>query len=146
MRSVGVVVDPPFFDQPAGGRQAAEQVLVEAFVTESTVQALDEAVLHRLARRDVVPLDPAIFLPLQDRMRGQLRAVVADDDVGRPRRAMSASSSRATRRPESEVSRLSRITAEGKDALLTCSKPWMSVRGQARVRADWVQPLALKDV
>jgi hypothetical protein len=45
--AAGVVVDPPFFDEPASRRQVAEQVLVEALVAESTVQALDEAVLHR---------------------------------------------------------------------------------------------------
>jgi hypothetical protein len=49
-------------------------VRIEALVAEATVQALDEAVLHRLARRDVVPLDLAIFLPLQDRPRCQLGA------------------------------------------------------------------------
>jgi len=54
-------------------------VLVETFVPEATIQALDEPVLHRLARRNVVPLDLAILLPLQDCPRCQLGAVVADD-------------------------------------------------------------------
>lgn len=66
MRPVGIVVHPPFFDQPASGRQVAEHVLVETFVAEATVQALDEPVLHRLAWHDVMPLDLAILLPLQD--------------------------------------------------------------------------------
>ena len=79
MRPPGIVVDPPFLDDPAGCRQAAEQVHVEALVAEAAVQAFDEAVLHRLARGDVVPLDSMVFLPLQDRMRGQLGSVVADN-------------------------------------------------------------------
>ena len=72
VRPVGIVVHPPFFDQPASGRQVAEHVLVETFVPEATIQALDEPVLHRLAWRDVVPLDLAILLPLQDCPRCQL--------------------------------------------------------------------------
>jgi len=36
---------------------AGEQVLVEAFVTQPAVEAFHEAVLHRLARCDVVPFD-----------------------------------------------------------------------------------------
>jgi hypothetical protein len=74
VRPVGVVVLLPYLDQPTSARQVAEHVRIEALVAEATVQALDEAVLHRLARRDVVPLDLAIFLPLQDRPRCQLGA------------------------------------------------------------------------
>ena len=46
-------------DDLASSVQAAEQVLVEAFV------ALKEAVLHRLAGSDVVPFDGVILLPLR---------------------------------------------------------------------------------
>ncbi|CAH1696453.1 hypothetical protein CHELA1G11_40062 [Hyphomicrobiales bacterium] len=49
VRPVGIVIHLPFFDQPACGRQVAEHVLIEALVTEATIQALDEALLHRLA-------------------------------------------------------------------------------------------------
>src|SRR5438309_9048303 len=79
MRPVMVVVDPPSLNDLASSVQAAEQVLVEAFVAEATIEALDEAILHRLARSDVVPFNGVILLPLQDRSGGQLRAVVADD-------------------------------------------------------------------
>ena len=75
MRSVGVVVDPPCFDDPAGLVEVAEQVLVEAFVAQSAVEALDEAILHRFARRDVVPFDAALLLPSQDGVRRELGAV-----------------------------------------------------------------------
>ena len=52
-------------------------MLVEALVTQAAVEALDEAILHRLARGNVVPFDTVVLLPAQDRVRGQLGAVVA---------------------------------------------------------------------
>ena len=79
MRSTAVVVDPPFIDDPAGVRQAPEEVLVEALVPEAPVQALDEAVLLRLAGRDGVPLDATFLLPAQHRMRREFGSVVLDD-------------------------------------------------------------------
>src|SRR3546814_12756667 len=56
-----------------------EQRLVEALVTQAAVEALDIAVLLRLARRDVVPLDRSLLRPSQDRQAGQPGAVVAHD-------------------------------------------------------------------
>jgi hypothetical protein len=41
-------------------------VFVEAFVAQAAVEALDEAILHRFARRDVVPFDGMLLLPSQD--------------------------------------------------------------------------------
>jgi hypothetical protein len=64
-------------------RQAAEHRLVQQLVAQAPVEALPEAVLHRLARRDVVPGDAAFLLPAQDRHRGQLGAIVAHHH-GRP--------------------------------------------------------------
>src|ERR1044072_3580530 len=78
MRSFGVVVDPPCFDDLTCLVEIGEQVLVEALVSEPTVEALDKAILHRFAWRDVVPFDIAILLPRQDGVRGELGAVVAD--------------------------------------------------------------------
>src|SRR3954453_6306415 len=65
MRPVMVVIDPPSLDDLSGGAQAAEQVLVEAFVAEATVEALHEAILHRFTWSDVVPFHGVILLPLQ---------------------------------------------------------------------------------
>lgn len=79
MWSVRVVVDPPFFDDAPSFGVVAEQMLIKALVAEAAIEAFDETVLLRLARRDIVPGDAAIFLPAQDRMRRQLSAVVADD-------------------------------------------------------------------
>ena len=53
----GLVVGPPFFDDPSGLWQAGEEVLVEALVAQPAIEALDEAVLGRLAGRDVMPFD-----------------------------------------------------------------------------------------
>jgi hypothetical protein len=52
--------------------------LQKAFVAQPA-EVLDQAVLHRLAWRDFVPGNAALVLPAEDRMRGQLGAVVADD-------------------------------------------------------------------
>lgn len=77
--AVGVVVPPPFFDDPTGLWQASEHVLVQAFVAEAAVQVFHEGVLHRLAGRDVVPFDAGVFLPLQDSPGRQFSPVVAYD-------------------------------------------------------------------
>ena len=68
-----IVVAAPGFGDPVGIGEAMEQVLVEAFVPKPPVEALDEGVLHRLARLDVVPLDAVILRPFQDGVRGELR-------------------------------------------------------------------------
>src|SRR5215510_551073 len=61
--SVGVVVDPPVFDDPASLAEVGEQMLVEALVKQAAVGALHEAILHRLTWRDVVPFDAVVLLP-----------------------------------------------------------------------------------
>lgn len=58
MGSMGIIIDPPGLDDPARHRQATEHVLVEALVAEAAVEAFNEGVLHRLAGRDVVPVEP----------------------------------------------------------------------------------------
>ena len=66
-------------DHDAGMIQAQEQRLVEQLVARATVEALDVAVLHRLARCDVVPLDADLSAPGEDRVRCELGAIIADD-------------------------------------------------------------------
>jgi len=79
VRPVGVVVDPPFFDDLAGFVEIGEQLLVEALVTQPAVEAFDKPILHRLAGCDVVPLDLLLVLPGQYGVRGEVGAIVADD-------------------------------------------------------------------
>jgi hypothetical protein len=61
--------------------EAVEHLLVEAFIAQLAVERLHEAVLLRLARRDVVPGDTGPVLPFQDRPAGQFRAVVRHDGL-----------------------------------------------------------------
>jgi hypothetical protein len=63
--SVVVEVDSP---QIAGMAEAVEQMFVQAFVANPPVEALYEPVLHWLTRGDVVPVNLAVLLPLQDRI------------------------------------------------------------------------------
>ena len=62
MRPLVVVVNPPFRDDPAGMVVAFEQMLVQAFISHPADEGFSEAVLHRLAGRDVVPFDPIVLL------------------------------------------------------------------------------------
>ena len=81
MRPLLVVIAPPGLQYGTGVRQRAEQRLVQQLVAQPAVEAFDEAVLLRLARRDVMPADAGRIRPAQDRVRGQLGAIVADDRV-----------------------------------------------------------------
>ena len=66
-----VVFGAPPFDDPAGLSEAVEQVLIQAFVPEPAVEALDEGVLHRLSWRDVMPLDAGFVGPGEHGIRGE---------------------------------------------------------------------------
>ncbi len=61
MRSHRVVIVLPDCQYLAGMGKRREQRLVEAFVPQPAVEALDERILLRFSGRDVVPLD-AVFL------------------------------------------------------------------------------------
>ena len=100
----GVEVLPPLGDGAADVVEAKEQALIQQLVAHPAIEALDIPVLHRLARRDVVPFDAMILRPGEDGVRGELRAGSETITPGLPRREMRAVSSRATRRPEIDVS------------------------------------------
>lgn len=74
MRPDAIVIDAPALDDGAGLGQGGENLLVQAFITEPAVEAFDEAVLLRLARRDVVPGHAGVIGPLEDRPAGHLAA------------------------------------------------------------------------
>jgi len=61
-----IAIVPPSGEHEASARQRREQRLVEALVPQASVEALDEAVLHRLVRSDIVPLDFALRRRAQD--------------------------------------------------------------------------------
>lgn len=63
--------------------EAEEQGFVQQLVAHPPVEAFAEAVLHRLARRDEVPFHLMILRPGEDRVGGELGAVVAAPLLGR---------------------------------------------------------------
>src|SRR5216684_543901 len=96
-----VVITPPGLQYGTGVRQRFEQRLVQQLVAQPAVEAFDEAVLLRFAGRDVVPADTDRIRPAQDRVRGQLGAVVADDGV------------RASATPANDIVEFPRHTSAG---------------------------------
>jgi hypothetical protein len=58
--------------------EAVEHFFVEAFVSELAIEAFDEAVLLRLAWRNIVPDDAGFVLPFQNVARSQLGPVASD--------------------------------------------------------------------
>jgi hypothetical protein len=79
VRSLQVVVLDSGSDLDPYVGKANEQGLVEQFVAHSTVEALDVAVLHRLAQSDLVPLHADLAAPCEHCIAGELGAIVADD-------------------------------------------------------------------
>ncbi len=59
-----------------------EERFVEALVSEAPNEAFGKRVLSRLAGSDVVPVNPLVLRPLQDRCAGELGAVVGDAHGG----------------------------------------------------------------
>lgn len=49
MRAMVIVVYPPLFELITGVFDRTEQLDIQAFIPESSVEALDEAILQRLA-------------------------------------------------------------------------------------------------
>ena len=80
MRAAVIVVVAPCRNQMAGMAQVWEQVLVQAFIPQAAIEAFHEAVLHRLAWRDVMPFHTAIFLPFEHGVRRQLGAVARREE------------------------------------------------------------------
>ena len=73
-----VVVSTPILAFSPGVVEAHEPVSIQTLGAELAIEALDEAILHRFARRDVVPFDVVLLLPSHDGVRGELGAVIAD--------------------------------------------------------------------
>src|SRR5688572_20200325 len=83
MRPLLVELPTPRFDLLPCVRQVGEPVKVQALVAELAVEALDERVLHGLAGPDEVQLHSALIRPGVERLAGELRSVVADDQFRR---------------------------------------------------------------
>ena len=78
VRTHGVVVPLPCLDDPSRCSQRCEQVLVQALVAQATIERCHKAILLRLARGNVVPLDAGVLALGENSMTGQLGAIVAD--------------------------------------------------------------------
>jgi hypothetical protein len=63
--SVRIVVDPPVLEDAACVPEAAEQMLIESFISQSAVEAFYKTILDGLSRRDVVPFQTTVLLPCE---------------------------------------------------------------------------------
>lgn len=79
MRPALVVELAPRLNQHLGFGQRVEPFPVEQFIAQLAVEALDEAVLPGLARRDEGRPDGLVAPPAHDRAGGELRPAVAAD-------------------------------------------------------------------
>lgn len=81
MRPDIVVIVSPYRKPPPGVSEACEDGLVEEFIAQPSVEALDERILGRLAGRDVMPVDAGAVLPVEHGARCQFRSIVADNGL-----------------------------------------------------------------
>ncbi len=82
MRPDVVVVVAPKGQRSARFAQAFKNLLVQALISQTAVERLDEAILLRLTGVDVMPIDVVIARPFQDGFAGKLSAVVTDYTSG----------------------------------------------------------------
>jgi hypothetical protein len=61
--AMGVVIQPPFFDDDAGFIERDELVLVQALVAKAAVEAFDKGILRRLSRCDMMQPDTMFRCP-----------------------------------------------------------------------------------
>jgi hypothetical protein len=115
MRPALVVIVDPVRDFGPGMIEAEAQALVEKLVAHAPVETLAEGVLYRLSRCDEMPDEPVVPRPGEQAV--EVNSVPLSETImpGLPCRSINAVSSRATRRPEIEVSgiaaRHSRVTS-----------------------------------
>ena len=81
LRAFGVIILAPSRELGAGVVQGRKQRLVQKLVAQAAVEALDEGVLGRLARCDVMPVDLAVVGKCQDRVRGEPGAVARREEA-----------------------------------------------------------------
>jgi hypothetical protein len=71
-----VVILPPIFDLSPCIAQTREPVGIQAFVSQSAVEALSQSVLCRLARLNKFQTHAALFAPRRQRSPAKLRPVI----------------------------------------------------------------------
>jgi len=65
-------------------------MLVEAVIAEGAIEALDEGVLHRFARLDMMESNAGALSPEVEGFAGELRAIVHGDDLRKTTRESQA--------------------------------------------------------
>ena len=80
LRSFLIVLTDPSLDYHPSVVETDEPILVEAFVTESSVEGLDVGVLVGLARLNQAQGDAVTMRPGQHGPTGELLAIVGPDD------------------------------------------------------------------
>ena len=103
MRALGVLVVDPSSEDRAGLVDREEQRLVEQFVEIPTIEALDVAVLRRLARCDEMPLDASFALLGEHAFEVSSMPLSLTIIFSAPRSAIRSASSRTTLRPGIDV-------------------------------------------
>jgi hypothetical protein len=81
MRALLVVARAPTRQSISGVFEIVEDRLIEQFIAHSPIERFADPVLHRLARRDEMPGDPALLRPGGHCVRGELGSMVGDDQV-----------------------------------------------------------------
>ena len=115
MRASGIEVAAEALDVELCIEQGEEPVLVEAFIAEPPVEALDVRVLHRLAWLDELQRDAAIRGPRVERATAKLTAIVERE----PRRSPAHGDDRLVS-IDSETRELVELTrAEGRIEVVT---------------------------
>src|SRR5690606_32582890 len=103
------------FDLHLGCCERGEPAEVQAVVAEGAVEALDEAVLHRLARLNEVALDATGIRPGVERPTRELCTVVGNDHVGQTSLAPQAlellDDPHRWQRSETSIARHSRVNS-----------------------------------
>ena len=84
MRPDRVVVLPPRLDEAPRLVKGSKPMFVQAFIAQSTVEALDVGVLHRLARLDEVQLDATAVRPGIQGAARKLWAIIDGEGLGQP--------------------------------------------------------------
>jgi hypothetical protein len=85
-----IVVRAPVFDEESGFGEGAKPMLVEAVIAEGTIEALDEGVLHRFPRLDMMESNAGALRPEVEGFASELGAIVHGDDFGKPTRERQA--------------------------------------------------------
>ena len=79
MRPLLVVINAPSFTDIARFSQAGEPMPIQTLITELPIEALNESVLHRLARINEAQRNATHGRPLIQRLARELWPVVHDD-------------------------------------------------------------------